>query len=190
MQKITCKLSPARCGIAYSAKKQFTLLPKGKYLFFLYMLRRSIPARKRNKYYPSHLYKLDSRSKNIDTAPRNSPRIFTTKRRQTNQSVKSNQQKATYPYNMPNVLLIEDDERITSLIVRSLQEQEFTVMQAFDGVMGKKLAIANNYDIIISDIILPQLNGLDLCKESPMSAIPKLCVCRAFLLIVPFVCSV
>jgi DNA-binding response OmpR family regulator len=66
---------------------------------------------------------------------------------------------------MPNVLLIEDDQRIASLITRSLEEQEFSVMQAFDGLTGKKLATVNDYDIIVTDIILPQLNGLDLCKE-------------------------
>ena len=66
---------------------------------------------------------------------------------------------------MLQVLLIEDEQRIADLIKRGLEEQGFTITLAFDGLMGKKLALANQYDIIITDIILPNINGLDLCKE-------------------------
>ena len=66
---------------------------------------------------------------------------------------------------MPQVLLIEDEQRIADLIKRGLEEQGFTITLAFDGLMGKKLALASHYDIIITDIILPNINGLDLCKE-------------------------
>lgn len=66
---------------------------------------------------------------------------------------------------MTQVLLIEDDQRIADLIKRGLEEQGFVITLAFDGSMGKKLALANQYDIIITDIVLPVINGLDLCKE-------------------------
>ena len=66
---------------------------------------------------------------------------------------------------MLQILLIEDEQRIAELIKRGLEEQGFCITLAFDGLMGKKLAIANHYDIIITDIILPNMNGLDLCKE-------------------------
>lgn len=66
---------------------------------------------------------------------------------------------------MVQVLLIEDEHRIAELIKRWLEEQGFTVMLAFDGLLGKKLALANHYDIIITDIVLPGINGLDLCRE-------------------------
>ena len=62
-------------------------------------------------------------------------------------------------------LLIEDDERVAELIKRGLQEQGFDITVAYDGLMGKKLALNNDYDLIITDIILPKINGLDLCKE-------------------------
>jgi len=62
-------------------------------------------------------------------------------------------------------LLIEDDERVADLIKRGLQEQGFDITVAYDGLMGKKLALNNDYDLIITDIILPKINGLDLCKE-------------------------
>ena len=66
---------------------------------------------------------------------------------------------------MLQILLIEDDQRVSELIKRSLEEQGFAVSIAFDGEMGKKLALNNDIDLLITDIILPKINGLDLCKE-------------------------
>jgi DNA-binding response OmpR family regulator len=64
-----------------------------------------------------------------------------------------------------HILLIEDEERVAELIKRGLQEQDYAVTSAFDGEMGKRLALANHYDVVITDIVLPKLNGFDLCKE-------------------------
>ena len=66
---------------------------------------------------------------------------------------------------MIQLLLVEDDQRIAALIKQGLEEQGFEVTAAYDGLMGKKLAVNRSYDIIITDIILPNLNGIDLCKE-------------------------
>ena len=63
------------------------------------------------------------------------------------------------------ILIIEDDHRVAELIQRGLEEQGFTPTLAYDGLSGKKLALNDNYDLIITDIILPKLDGLDLCKE-------------------------
>jgi DNA-binding response OmpR family regulator len=63
------------------------------------------------------------------------------------------------------ILIIEDDQRLAELIQRALEEQGFTTALAYDGLSGKKLALQNNYDLIITDIILPKINGLDLCKQ-------------------------
>ncbi len=64
-----------------------------------------------------------------------------------------------------NILIIEDDQRLSELIKRGLEEQGYSTDVAFDGDMGNKLASENNYDLIITDIILPKINGLDLCKK-------------------------
>lgn len=64
-----------------------------------------------------------------------------------------------------NILIVEDDTRIAELIQRGLQEQGFVPALAYDGLSGKKLALQNDYDLIITDIILPKMDGLDLCKE-------------------------
>jgi DNA-binding response OmpR family regulator len=66
---------------------------------------------------------------------------------------------------MLQILLIEDEKRIAELIKRGLEEQGFPVTVAFDGSTGKKLAVTIQYDLIITDIILPGINGIDLCKE-------------------------
>lgn len=66
---------------------------------------------------------------------------------------------------MIQILLIEDEQRIAELTKKGLEENGFAVTLAYDGLTGKKLAIANNYNVIIMDIILPNINGLDLCKE-------------------------
>jgi DNA-binding response OmpR family regulator len=66
---------------------------------------------------------------------------------------------------MINILIIEDDTRIAELIQRGLEEQGFTTTLAYDGLSGKKLAQQNNYELIITDIVLPKIDGLDLCKQ-------------------------
>jgi DNA-binding response OmpR family regulator len=59
------------------------------------------------------------------------------------------------------ILIIEDDQRIAELIQRGLEEQGFATDLAYDGLSGKKLALQKDYDLIITDIILPKINGLD-----------------------------
>jgi DNA-binding response OmpR family regulator len=63
------------------------------------------------------------------------------------------------------ILIIEDDQRVAQLIQRGLEEQGFITTLAYDGISGKKLALHNPYDLIITDVVLPKLDGLDLCKE-------------------------
>lgn len=63
------------------------------------------------------------------------------------------------------VLIVEDDLRVAELIQRGLEEQDFETTLAYDGLSGKKLALQHEFDLIITDIILPKMNGIDLCKE-------------------------
>ncbi|MDR2222588.1 MAG: response regulator transcription factor [Flavobacteriaceae bacterium] len=66
---------------------------------------------------------------------------------------------------MIQILVVEDDVRVAELLQRSLQEQQYEVDLAYDGYLGKRLALQKNYDLIITDVILPKINGIDLCKE-------------------------
>ncbi|RQO29686.1 DNA-binding response regulator [Taibaiella sp. KBW10] len=66
---------------------------------------------------------------------------------------------------MFNLLIVEDDERIAALVKRGLEEHGYTVTVAYDGISGRKLALNNAFDLIITDIVLPKMDGLDLCRE-------------------------
>jgi two-component system copper resistance phosphate regulon response regulator CusR len=63
------------------------------------------------------------------------------------------------------ILLVEDEQKVASFIKKGLEEQTYIVDQAFDGLMGKKLALNYKYDLIIMDVILPGISGIKLCKE-------------------------
>lgn len=69
-----------------------------------------------------------------------------------------------YPKAM-KILLIEDEPKVASFIKKGLEEQTYEVEQAYDGAMGVKLALQHEYELIILDIILPGMNGLDACRE-------------------------
>lgn len=64
-----------------------------------------------------------------------------------------------------NILVIEDEERLAILVKQGLEENGYIATLAFDGLTGKHLALNNDFDLIIMDIILPYINGVDLCKE-------------------------
>lgn len=72
-----------------------------------------------------------------------------------------------------NILIVEDEERIARLVKQGLEEQGHTATIAYDGLSGKKLVLQHDYDLLISDIILPHLSGLELCREV-RSAKPEL----------------
>ncbi|MFN4146966.1 MAG: response regulator transcription factor [Runella sp.] len=63
------------------------------------------------------------------------------------------------------ILIIEDDQRVAELLKRGLEEQEFDIEVAYDGLLAKKLVLQKDYDLVITDIVLPQLDGLSFCKE-------------------------
>ncbi|UXD67938.1 response regulator transcription factor [Sphingobacterium faecium] len=62
------------------------------------------------------------------------------------------------------ILIVEDDHRVAELIKRGLEEQVFLTTLAYDGLSGKKLSSQDHFDLVITDIILPKMDGLDLCK--------------------------
>lgn len=66
---------------------------------------------------------------------------------------------------MKKIILIEDESSVVSFIKKGLQELDYEVSVAFDGATGIKLVEDNAYDMVILDIMLPDINGLDVCKE-------------------------
>lgn len=62
------------------------------------------------------------------------------------------------------ILLVEDDSQIASFVKLGLESHQFFVDVAYDGVMGEKLGLQKKYDVIVLDVILPGINGFQLCK--------------------------
>lgn len=63
------------------------------------------------------------------------------------------------------ILLVEDEVQVASFIRKGLTEENFEVTVAFDGKTGLQSALENSYDLVILDIMLPDLNGLEVCRE-------------------------
>ncbi|MDR0265153.1 MAG: response regulator transcription factor [Sphingobacterium sp.] len=64
-----------------------------------------------------------------------------------------------------HILLAEDDTRIAEFIKKGLQEAGHHVHVVYDGAMGLKLAMENNFDLLILDGILPLISGMDVCSN-------------------------
>jgi DNA-binding response OmpR family regulator len=63
------------------------------------------------------------------------------------------------------ILVIEDEDRVAVLIKKGLEELGFSVTVASEGLVGKKLALSGLFDGIITDILLPDASGIDVCKQ-------------------------
>lgn len=63
------------------------------------------------------------------------------------------------------ILLVEDEAKTVQLVKQCLEENFYEVDIAYDGLIAKQLALRNTYNGIITDIILPGLNGYTLIKE-------------------------
>ncbi len=63
------------------------------------------------------------------------------------------------------ILVIEDEPKVASFIKQGLEEQSNNVTIAYDGFFGHKLATENEFDVIVLDLMIPYMNGLDLCKK-------------------------
>lgn len=66
---------------------------------------------------------------------------------------------------MKDVLIIEDDKSIADLLEIHLRDLSCNVIKIPDGKVGLSDALINNYDLIVLDLMLPGLDGLDICKE-------------------------
>jgi two-component system, OmpR family, copper resistance phosphate regulon response regulator CusR len=63
------------------------------------------------------------------------------------------------------ILIVEDEPKVASFIKKGLEENNYYTEISFDGLSAEKLAQRYKYDLFILDIIIPGINGLDLCKK-------------------------
>ncbi len=66
---------------------------------------------------------------------------------------------------MKHILLIEDEVSVVEFIRRGLTEEDYKVSVAFNGVTGTRMALESSFDLIILDIMLPDQNGLEVCRH-------------------------
>ena len=62
------------------------------------------------------------------------------------------------------VLVIEDEQQVSAFIKQGLEQKSIEVDVAYDGNIGKRLALTRDYDVILLDIVIPGINGFELCK--------------------------
>lgn len=62
----------------------------------------------------------------------------------------------------PIILLIEDDHILSRMYTEKFRHDGFTVLNAYDGEVGLKMALEQKIDLILLDIMLPKLSGTDL----------------------------
>lgn len=63
-----------------------------------------------------------------------------------------------------NILLVEDESAVISVIQRGLTEHNLSVSVALDGATGLQMARGHEFDVILLDIMLPGMNGIEVCK--------------------------
>ena len=63
------------------------------------------------------------------------------------------------------VLVVDDEERIRRLIQMYLAREEFEVEEADNGRQALEMALENDYDVILLDIMMPEMDGIEVCTE-------------------------
>lgn len=66
---------------------------------------------------------------------------------------------------MPNkILIIDDDEEMCKEMSEILSDEGYSVNMAFDGLAGQRIIETNNYDLLLLDLKMPGINGLEILK--------------------------
>jgi len=66
---------------------------------------------------------------------------------------------------MNRICLIEDEQKVASFITKGLEEQGYNVKTAADGASAQRLLQQEQFDLLIMDVMLPDTNGIDLCRS-------------------------
>ena len=63
------------------------------------------------------------------------------------------------------ILVVEDNRNLSEMVGEYLESKGFGVDYAGDGMYGYRLAADNSYDVIVLDLMLPRLDGLEVCRR-------------------------
>jgi DNA-binding response OmpR family regulator len=70
-----------------------------------------------------------------------------------------------------HILVVEDERRLAVLLRRMLAEERHAVDLAFDGQSGLDLALSDTYDVVILDLMLPDIDGLEICRQMRLNGV-------------------
>lgn len=73
----------------------------------------------------------------------------------------------------PNILIIEDDETLRELYQEVLSQNEYEVEVAADGETGLAKLQQGGHDLVLLDMMLPKMNGIEILKEFKAHPVPK-----------------
>ena len=63
------------------------------------------------------------------------------------------------------ILVIEDEHKIANSVKKGLEQESYAVDVAYDGEQGFDLAATEDYDVIILDLMLPKMDGMEICRK-------------------------
>jgi len=66
---------------------------------------------------------------------------------------------------MNKILIVDDEEDIVNLIAYNLEKEGYSTLKAFDGETALKILQTQSPDLMILDLMLPKMNGLDICRS-------------------------
>ncbi len=63
------------------------------------------------------------------------------------------------------ILIVEDEKNIVDILRFNLQREGYGTLEAYDGETGLQMALEGNPDILLLDVMLPKMNGFDVCRQ-------------------------
>ena|ERR1051325_6198980 len=63
------------------------------------------------------------------------------------------------------ILVIEDEPKVAAFLQQGLNENGYETDVAYDGEVGKRHALRNDYDMVLLDVVIPHINGVELCRQ-------------------------
>jgi len=70
---------------------------------------------------------------------------------------------------MVNICLVEDEQKVAAFICKGLEEHGYKLKTAKDGAAAKALLQSADFDLLILDVMLPDINGIELCRQIRLS---------------------
>ena len=81
------------------------------------------------------------------------------------QMYKDDEKEPRMPDEVKTILVVEDDFEQANIIRNYLESADYAVLLSRDGVSGLEQALKNSPDLVVLDVMLPRMNGIDICRE-------------------------